>query len=61
VAGEGHFQQREQHAAVGAVMISEDQSPILQLNYRGEQREQEIGTIEIRRLAAALRVNLSPA
>ena len=52
--GERHLQQRDEHAAVRAVVVGEQQAAILQLAQRGEQARQQLRTVEIRRLAAAL-------
>ena len=61
MSGKSHFQQRDQDAAVRAVVVGEQQSVILQIAQRRKQGEQQCGAVEIRRLAAVLAVDLRPA
>ena len=51
MTGEGHFDQRREHAAIGAVVIGEHQILRAQLVQRGGESREQLRVVEIGRLA----------
>ena len=53
VAGEGHLQQRDDDATVGAVVVGQQQALGIGFLHQGEQALQALGIVQVRRHAAA--------
>ena len=60
-ACKGHLEQRDQHAAVGSIVIGEHKTPVLQLAHGRKECRQQPRFIQVRRSSAQPAMDLRPA